>query len=359
MRHYSGFLLLGLISLCLSTLAQTDSTPTPDGFVTEELTYIEEQERGFINIQSEFLETGLENVFVENMPYSGEYRSLIGISGLTPYLWSPNGRYLAYTEFTSDNIYTLYVVDTFLEITAELPNAVAPTWSPDSEQLAFMSFENVYGDSRFIGASLDIANADGSNRYNVIVERVLYPLWGGGGILANRSSDLAMLLIVPETGHTTEIPVPEISIHQQWSEDGTRFLYGTQEEYLELDLYIYDLETKSSENILSDLRTSETFREIIFSADEQQLYVIQQTQIRNYNIDNQDEYTILYEYPVEDGAEVSNLSLSPSGTRLAFTIIDYSGDDRLFFVYSMNIDGSNLQRIGNEEYNQFDPAWKP
>lgn len=399
MRHYSGLLLLGLIllSLTFSALAQTDSTPTPDVVASAEsyiatravttptpnypasvtavvatldaqatqtaealerstngeLTYMEVSDSSLATILSESLQTGTTNSLAGSLFMSEEYGSIIFTNGLAPYSWSPNGRYFAYSN-PLPNDYAILTLDTFSGQRTVIEDAIFPVWSPDSSMLAFIGIT-----SGFSQTPLEIIDVDGNNRRTLLEENVYLPLWNSyTGILVIHDSD-GVILVNPETGNVTVLPIPQGSIPQQWSADRTQLLYTTQSDgFQTYDVSIYDFQTDSSETILTNVELIQLFQDVIFSASEEEIIIVQEGQIRTYLINDPDEYEILYEHP-DDGTDISHLNLSPLGDRLAFTAFNDSQNNVFISVYMMNIEGSNVQQIGSDGTYQVAPIWRP
>ena len=71
-----------------------------------------------------------------------------GINGFVSFLWSPDGRYIAYRSLQENNIGSIFVVDaeTGETITSTITDGVlAFFWSPDSRKLAFVSVNDRAG----------------------------------------------------------------------------------------------------------------------------------------------------------------------------------------------------------------------
>ncbi|GAB5491752.1 MAG: hypothetical protein Phog2KO_19670 [Phototrophicaceae bacterium] len=400
MRHYSALLLLGLIllSLTFSAFAQTDSTPTPDVLATAEsyiatravtsptpnypasvtavvatldaqatqteeaieratngeLTYLEISNDGFARILSETLQTGEIISLAGSLFMSEDYGTIIFTNGLAPHSWSPNGRYLVYSN-PLPNDYAILTLDTVSGQRTVIEDAILPVWSPDSSMLAFMSLE-----SNSSQTSLEIIDVDGNNRRTLLDENIYLPLWNSEtGIIVLRESDSTMVLVSPETGDLTVLPIPQESVHQQWSADRTQLLYTTLSEgYQIYDVSIYNFQTETSETILENIELNQIFQDVIFDADGEQIIVALEGQIRVYSINAPEEYEILYEHP-DEGTDISHLNLSLLGDRLTFTAFNDSQNNVFISVYVMDIDGSNVQQIGDDDTYHVAPIWRP
>jgi Tol biopolymer transport system component len=167
--------------------------------------------------------------------------------------WSPDGRWLVYSDYTEccdTSLYRLELATGDVEQLTDMEGSeFYPTWSPDGERIAF-----VWGGA-FRTSYLYIMGADGSNPYEVLpgLTSVIRPQWSPDGerILFHSFCPEYALLTLGEReciradydvyslrladGHIQRMAVTRLPIDEYnpvWSPDGEWVVYATFEKIL-------------------------------------------------------------------------------------------------------------------------------
>lgn len=253
-------------------------------------------------------------IYVVNSDGTGEmlFPNIPLNSGLPS--WSPDGSRLAYTkqDFSGSNlVYEIHSIGIDGTGDIKLTNSASNfnqniSWSPNGEQVAFIG--HVQPNPSFVRA-VYIANADGS----------------GSSPLANSPTFLSSV---------------------DWSPDGTKFVYATDTEIFVMNTDATGqtrLTTSQStpDGPTHDLnpRWSPDGTKILFtkaSNNNRELYMM--------NADGSGQ-TRLFNWQGDDG------DWSPDGQAVVFHLSNE--------IYRVNLDGTNLVRLTNNIYYEFDPSWQP
>ena len=233
--------------------------------------------------------------------------------------WSPDGRKLVFASDRDGNR-EIYVADIVgaspvgrLTVPRNLSQHKAPdwqpSWSPDGSRVAFSS----YRDDNW---ELYLVNADGTN-------------------------------LVRLTDH------PENDFSPTWSPDGRQLLFASRR-YTDADLFVLDVDTGET----TQLTTSEWNEfDPAWSPDGRWIaYVIQHG-------DQGDVYVMR-----ADGADPINLTDSQYANDFQPTwtpdeqwvvYVSYTAAEGDHELYRMRPDGSGVQRLTDDEYDNLAPSWRP
>ena len=153
-----------------------------------------------------------------------------GEDGFDP-IWSPNGKYLAFSGYRGSQTWGLFVLDVqtlnVQKIFSSRENqngSVYPAWSPDGEHLAF-------GDQVDKQTNLYIVNRDGSNIRPLTTGETtkLLPSWSPDGSkiayrLYKNGTDASVQIINVKSGAILEVQTPATEKHV----DGDRIAWRPQ-----------------------------------------------------------------------------------------------------------------------------------
>jgi Tol biopolymer transport system component len=189
---------------------------SPDG---QKITFISER-------------NGLDQIFVMNSDGSEQTALTEAPLALSPPSWSPDGQYIAFTAYperAGDEIYVMPITGFMAEdgtgatkLTDEPASDLDPTWSPDGQYIAFISFREGPSEVFYM-------NADGSRQ-------VLIPTATGSKYGLQWSPDGGRLLFVLDTEAAYAVnryglnlmrvtgPVDMIG-RSAWSPDASRVIY--------------------------------------------------------------------------------------------------------------------------------------
>lgn len=237
-------------------------------------------------------------------------------------------------------------------LTTDALGNINPVWSPDGEKIAFISYQSGM-------PQLHVMNPDGSNAHQIT--------FGPDTVNWNwfwlPDSEQIAMLMWPE-GSYGGGGVDEEEEGEDGEEEGV--VDDEEEEVIiEIQQYWQIVNIVSSEITLLTEWTDEIFfRSPRFSHDETRMvyltsaeYVegVQSTSAINIkNIDGTNAYTL-----ISDIWSWSAPIWSYDDTQLAFTV-DLAGYSDQFVIYTVNVDGSNLQRVSKQEFSQhIGLAWSP
>lgn len=229
---------------------------------------------------------------------------------------APDGQSVLYASFVEANVYDIYEM-TFdgqvTRLTRDLGVAVAPEVSPDGRLIAFTRWtpQTTYG--------IWVMNRDGSNP-----RQVFGPPYGSGW-------------------------------DPTWSPDGSRILFASDMGG-SVQLYTVDLDGKNLRKVtdMPALRGRSDWspdgRSLVTYSGEpwhREIYLL--------NADGSNVRQIGL-----PGGNSQGPSFSPDGAWVAFTsYFDHYGDEHGCEIYIMRVDGSDLRRLTDNDYCDYQPRWGP
>jgi TolB protein len=229
--------------------------------------------------------------------------------------WAPEGQSVVFSVFREANIYEIHEMtlvdgDTN-QLTDKLGVLTAPEVSPDGRTIAF---------SRWTPTSdrhqIWLMDRDGSDVRNVPRLTGWDPTWSPDGSLilfASDESGAVQLFTVREDGkgqHQVS-DLPAIRGRSDWSPNG-EFIVTYSGESWHREVYLMNADGSNAHQISPG------------------------------------------------GGNAQGPSISPDGQWVAFTAYyDRYGDDHGCEIYIMRIDGSNLRRVTNNDYCDYQPRWGP
>ncbi len=229
---------------------------------------------------------------------------------------APDGQSVLYASFTEPNVYDIYEMTLdgqAVRLTRDLGLLVAPEVSPDGRLVAFTRWtpQTTYG--------IWVMNRDGSEPH-----QVFGPPDGTGW-------------------------------DPTWSPDGKQILFASDMAG-SVQLYIIDLDGKNLRRLtdLPGLRGRSDWspdgRSIVTYAGQpwhREVYLL--------GVDGSDARQIS-----PPGGNSQGPSFSPDGQWVAFTAyFDHYGDDHGCEIYIMRLDGSDLRRLTDNDYCDYQPRWGP
>jgi len=226
---------------------------------------------------------------------------------------SPDGKSVVYAAFREPNIYEIYEVDIATgdvkQLTDRLGNVNGPEISPDGSTIVFKLSTSTTNE-------LWLMNRDGSNPRRVPNASGWDPTWSPDGSLILFASDLEgaiQLFTIKLDGSDLKriSNLPAIRGRNDWSPDGQLIVTYSGQPW-NRDVYI-------------------------MNADGSNTHMLTTT-----------------------GGNSQGPSFSPDGQWVAFTAyFDKYGDDHGCEIYIIRIDGTDLRRLTNNDYCDFQPRWGP
>ncbi len=224
---------------------------------------------------------------------------------------APDGKSVVYAAFREPNIYEIYEVDiasgVITQLTDRLGNLNGSEISPDGSMI-------VYKLSTASSNELWLMNRDGSNPRKIPNATGWDPTWSPDGSTILFASDMQggvqLFRIRLDGSEIQKISnLPSIRGRSDWSPDG-QFIVTYSGEPWNRDVYI-------------------------MNADGSNARMLSPT-----------------------GGNSQGPSISPDGQWVAFTsYFDKYGDDHGCEIYIMRIDGSDVRRLTNNDYCDYQPRW--
>ena len=258
----------------------------------------------------------MDQVCIMNADGSG-FRRLTTRDSVRHYYPSlaPNGQSVLYSEFVNENNYEVYQLALDDGDVSQLTNRFgidnAPEFSQDGEFITYMHSSPVKNTYQII-----IADRHGDNAGNITGINGWDPTWSPDGqfilFASDRSGSTQLYTVRPDGSRLTRITnLPAIRGRSDWSPDGQ---------------YIV---TYSG------------------TAWEREVYIM-----------NSDGSNVRQLTP--SGGNSQGPSFSPDGRWVVFTAyFDSFGDDHGCEIYIIRIDGTDLRRLTNNDYCDYQPRWGP
>lgn len=275
-------------------------------------------------------------------------------------VYSPDGLKVVTIPF--DGKYHLKIMDTttgqiILNVTDQTINAY-PTWSPDSNQLAFVSTQDAPG------VEVYVINVDGTGlkrlTYNQIVEKNLFWSPTGDRIAVESSVEQTYLMNSDGSNFHQLIPGNWSDVPLGWSPDGYHLLLSSKvnNSSSPIQLGVYDLQTGVYTFLTDQFRG-----QAVWSPDG--------TRIAYVGWDGQNAFDWDIFVVNADGSGVINLShvldkedsqpaWSPDSHWLAFISRrdDIYGDTN-YDIYIVRPNGTGLMQVTTNTQTDLNPFWKP
>jgi TolB protein len=228
---------------------------------------------------------------------------------------SPDGLSVVYAAFREENVYEIYEMDPASGDTAQLTNRLgvvnAPEISPDGKFIVFTRW--TVNSNRY---TIMIMDRNGTNANNIPGITGWDPTWSPDGKYILFASDMdgtVQLYSVRDNGKELHkiSSLSAIRGRSDWSVDGKNIVTYSGEPW-KREVYIMNADG-SNARILS---------------------------------------------PV--GGNSQGPSISPNGEWVAFTAyFDHPGDDHGCEIYIMRIDGTDVRRLTDNDYCDYQPRWGP
>jgi len=303
----SNFNFVTLTPTSISSSAQT-SVPSPSA---------SDQPSGHIAFTCQvFKDQGSEQICIMNADGSG-FRRLTtenNIRHFYPSL-SPDGKHVLYSAYLADNNYEVYSLDldngTVAQLTSLFGVDNAPEISPDKQQLVYM--HNSVAKNTF---QIMIANANGSNSGNIPGINGWDPTWSPDGtqiLFASDKNGTNQLYTVKLDGSKLKkiTNLPAIRGRSDWSPDG-QYIVTYSGEPWKRELFIMNADGSNVRQLSPS------------------------------------------------GGNSQGPSFSPDGKWVAFTAyFDHYNEDNGCEIYIIRIDGTDLRRLTDNDYCDYQPRWGP
>ena len=319
-----------LVFILACNLPLTGSTPTPDLFATlaasipltvESTAQVPEpvmsgaEPAGHIAYTCQIFKVTAQNqICVMNANGSG-FQRLTTENNKQHYYpsMSPDGNSVVYAAFREPNIYEIYEIDiatmTVKQLTDRLGNVNGPEISPDGSSIVFKLSTPTTNE-------LWLMNRDGSNPRRIPNASGWDPTWSPDGSTILFASDMEgaiQLFTIKLDGSDLKriSNLPSIRGRNDWSPDGQLIVTYSGQPW-NRDVYI-------------------------MNADGSNTHMLTIT-----------------------GGNSQGPSFSPDGQWVAFTAyFDNYGDDHGCEIYIIRVDGTDLRRLTNNEYCDYQPRWGP
>jgi serine/threonine protein kinase len=271
-------------------------------------------------------------------------------------------------------IYLINTDGTGLTALTNMENgACQPAWSPDGQQLVFISpcraradyFENSY----YKDSSLYLINANGSGLkpLTAVPGSDFEPAWSPDGkriaFTSLRDGKKEIYLLTLDTGTIIRLTVAAGDVQENsqpsWSSSGNRIVYVVKR----FSVYqIWAMNDTGQENVQL-VRSGQQLWDYlpVWSPDGETVFFNQRNpppalvrpwlmSIRYEDRDIKAPTRSDFQRPIED------VEFSPDGSWLVFEGMDSEGNRD---IYIMTVTGGNRTRLTNDPKVDFDPAWRP
>jgi hypothetical protein len=251
-------------------------------------------------------------------------------------------------DLTGYWLYTMYADGTHRQLVSDAVGGYDPDWSPDGSRIASSGY---YSGPH----ALSIVNSDGSDPLiltdNEYEDR--YPSWSPDGnwiaFSSTRNGNADIYLIRPDgTGEIRLTDDAGSDTEPDWSPDGTRIVFVSDRDG-DREIFVMNADGSGVEQITSNTTSD---MEPAWSPDGMRIaFARMGLGIRLVDPDGGDEVTVY------SGSGYSP-AWSPDGTRLVFMaqVAPYSGD-AVYEIMVIDSDGSDLQRLTDNDIADYFPSW--
>jgi TolB protein len=228
---------------------------------------------------------------------------------------SPDGQSVVYSAFRSDNVFEIYEQNISTgdvkQLTDRLGVSTAPEISPDGKSIVFTLWKTTSQKYQIM-----IMDRNGANEYNIPRVSGWDPTWSPDGKYILFASDMdgsvQLYIVRPDGKELHKVSsLPAIRGRSDWSSDGTSIVTYSGEPW-KREVYI-------------------------MNADGSNAHVLSPT-----------------------GGNSQGPSISPDGGWVAFTAyFDHMNEENGCEIYIMRIDGTDLRRLTDNDYCDYQPRWGP
>jgi TolB protein len=228
---------------------------------------------------------------------------------------SPDGRWVVYSSFRQENIYEIYRLElnegSSERLTSKLGVLTAPEYSPDGGRITFVRGNPNNGQYQIM-----LMESNGDNVENVPFVSGWDPTWSPDGkqilFASDRDGSNQLFTVTLKSGGIKRITnLPSIRGRSDWSSDG-QFIVTYSGEPWHREVYIMSADGSNTRQL------------------------------------------------TPSGGNSQGPSFSPDGKWVAFTAyFDHYGDDHGCEIYIIRIDGTDLRRLTDNDYCDYQPRWGP
>jgi Tol biopolymer transport system component len=228
---------------------------------------------------------------------------------------APDGRSVVYSAYREDNVYEIYEMDiaggNVVQLTNRLGILNAPEISPDGKSIVFKQSSGFNNRNK-----IWIMDRDGQNVTNLPKVDGWDPTWSADGkyfLFASAMNGTVQLYTIRVDGSSLHriTNLPAIRGRSDWSPDG-KYIVTYSGEPWKREVYI-------------------------MNADGSNVHVISPA-----------------------GGNSQGPAFSPDGQWIVFTAYyDHLNDDNGCEIYIMRLDGTDLRRLTNNDYCDYQPRWGP
>ena len=226
---------------------------------------------------------------------------------------APDGQSIVYSSFREQNVYEIYSLElgdgSVAQLTDRTGVLLAPEISPDGTTIAFARGNPSTGNVQIM-----LIDRNGENARNIPQVNGWDPTWSPDGnkiLFASGAEGTAQLFVVNRDGSGLRqvSNLPAIRGRSDWSADG-QFIVTYSGPAWHREVYIMDADGSNARQL------------------------------------------------TPDGGNSQGPSFSPDGKWVAFTAyFDHYGDDHGCEIYIIRIDGTDLRRLTNNDYCDYQPRW--
>jgi TolB protein len=228
---------------------------------------------------------------------------------------APDGQSIVYSSFREQNVYEIYSLDlndsSVDQLTDQMGVLLAPEISPDGTAIAFARGNPSTGSMQIM-----LMDRNGENAGNIPQVNGWDPTWSPDGeqiLFASGVDGAAQLFVVNRdgTGLRQVSNLPAIRGRSDWSADG-QFIVTYSGPAWNREVYIMNADGSNARQL------------------------------------------------TPDGGNSQGPSVSPDGKWVAFTAyFDHYGDDHGCEIYIIRTNGTDLRRLTDNDYCDYQPRWGP